>query len=156
MAASKQASKHTHARAQCSPASVGLAQARPNYQHTLNMQLLSTYILLVNIVVLWYVQNEDYERHFADITHCHNYSLPLSYTAYSMKACLFPKLTQRLLVLCLFQMLAKHRPLLFTIVAINIGRIVEVGLNTIFCRRIQPVSGQFFNLPSMLHCCLPT
>ena len=30
MAASKQASKHTHARAQCSPASVGLAQARPN------------------------------------------------------------------------------------------------------------------------------
>ena len=26
----KQASKHTHARAQCSPASVGLAQARPN------------------------------------------------------------------------------------------------------------------------------
>ena len=30
MAASKQASKHAHARAQCSPASVGLAQARPN------------------------------------------------------------------------------------------------------------------------------
>ena len=30
MAASKQASKHTHAREQCSPASVGLAQARPN------------------------------------------------------------------------------------------------------------------------------
>ena len=30
MAASKQASKHTHARAQCSPASVGLAQAHPN------------------------------------------------------------------------------------------------------------------------------
>ena len=30
MAASKQASKHTHARVQCSPASVGLAQARPN------------------------------------------------------------------------------------------------------------------------------
>ena len=28
--ASKQPSKHTHARAQCSPASVGLAQARPN------------------------------------------------------------------------------------------------------------------------------
>ena len=28
--ASKQASKHTHASAQCSPASVGLAQARPN------------------------------------------------------------------------------------------------------------------------------
>ena len=28
--ASKQASKHTHARAQCSPASVGLAQAHPN------------------------------------------------------------------------------------------------------------------------------
>ena len=26
-----QASKHTHARAQCSHASVGLAQARPNY-----------------------------------------------------------------------------------------------------------------------------
>ena len=31
MAASKQASKHTHVRTQCSPASVGLAQARPNY-----------------------------------------------------------------------------------------------------------------------------
>ena len=31
MAASKQASKHTHARGQCSNASVGLAQARPNY-----------------------------------------------------------------------------------------------------------------------------
>ena len=31
MAASKQASKHTHACAQCSHASVGLAQARPNY-----------------------------------------------------------------------------------------------------------------------------
>ena len=30
MAASKQASKHTHTRAQCSNASVGLAQARPN------------------------------------------------------------------------------------------------------------------------------
>ena len=30
--ASRQASKHTHARAQCSHASVGLAQARPNYQ----------------------------------------------------------------------------------------------------------------------------
>ena len=30
MAASKQASKHTHACAQCSPASVGLAQACPN------------------------------------------------------------------------------------------------------------------------------
>ena len=28
--ASKQASKHTHMRAQCSHASVGLAQARPN------------------------------------------------------------------------------------------------------------------------------
>ena len=28
----KQASKHTHARAQCSSTSVGLAQARPNYQ----------------------------------------------------------------------------------------------------------------------------
>ena len=32
MAASKQASKHTHAREQCSPASVVLAQARPNYR----------------------------------------------------------------------------------------------------------------------------
>ena len=31
MAASKQANKYTHARAQCSHASVGLAQARPNY-----------------------------------------------------------------------------------------------------------------------------
>ena len=31
MAASKQASKHTHAHVQCSPTSVGLAQARPNY-----------------------------------------------------------------------------------------------------------------------------
>ena len=31
MAASKQASKHAHACAQCSPASVVLAQARPNY-----------------------------------------------------------------------------------------------------------------------------
>ena len=30
MAASKQTFKHTHARAQCSNASVGLAQARPN------------------------------------------------------------------------------------------------------------------------------
>ena len=30
MAASKQTSKHTHARVQCSPASVGLNQARPN------------------------------------------------------------------------------------------------------------------------------
>ena len=29
MAASKQVSKHTHAHAQCSNASVGLAQARP-------------------------------------------------------------------------------------------------------------------------------
>ena len=29
MAASKQANMHTHARAQCSPASVGLAQTRP-------------------------------------------------------------------------------------------------------------------------------
>ena len=29
--ASKQASKHTHACAQCSNASVGLAQARPKY-----------------------------------------------------------------------------------------------------------------------------
>ena len=29
--ASKQASKHTHARAQCSHTSVGLAQARPKY-----------------------------------------------------------------------------------------------------------------------------
>ena len=28
-----QASKHTHACAQCSPASVGLAQARPNKNH---------------------------------------------------------------------------------------------------------------------------
>ena len=31
MAASKQASKHIHAREQYSPASVGLAQARPNH-----------------------------------------------------------------------------------------------------------------------------
>ena len=31
MAASKQASKHTHAHAQCSPASMGLTQAPPNY-----------------------------------------------------------------------------------------------------------------------------
>ena len=31
MAASKQANKHTHARAQCSHANVGLAHARPNY-----------------------------------------------------------------------------------------------------------------------------
>ena len=30
MAKAKQASKHTHTRAQCSHASVGLAQARPN------------------------------------------------------------------------------------------------------------------------------
>ena len=30
MAVSKQASKHTHARVQCSHISVGLAQARPN------------------------------------------------------------------------------------------------------------------------------
>ena len=30
MATSKQASKHTHAHAQCSPASVGLTQGRPN------------------------------------------------------------------------------------------------------------------------------
>ena len=30
--ASKQASKHTHARAQCSHANVGLAHARPNKQ----------------------------------------------------------------------------------------------------------------------------
>ena len=36
MAASKQASKHTHARAQCSNASVGLAQARPNYTLTMD------------------------------------------------------------------------------------------------------------------------
>ena len=38
--ASKQASKHTHARAQCGPASVGLAQARPNQlppHHTLEL-----------------------------------------------------------------------------------------------------------------------
>jgi len=33
MAASKQASKHRHARAQCSNTSVGLAQAPPNYLH---------------------------------------------------------------------------------------------------------------------------
>ena len=31
MAASKQANKHTHARAQCSHTNVGLAHARPNY-----------------------------------------------------------------------------------------------------------------------------
>ena len=31
--ASKQASKHTHARAQCSNPSVGLAQTRPNNMH---------------------------------------------------------------------------------------------------------------------------
>ena len=31
MVASKQASKHKHTRVQCSPASVGLTQARPNY-----------------------------------------------------------------------------------------------------------------------------
>ena len=31
MATSKQASRHTHARAQCSHPSVGLTQARPNY-----------------------------------------------------------------------------------------------------------------------------
>ena len=31
MAASKQTSNHTYACAQCSPASVGLTQARPNY-----------------------------------------------------------------------------------------------------------------------------
>ena len=31
MAASKQANKQTHARAQCSHANVGLAQARPNH-----------------------------------------------------------------------------------------------------------------------------
>ena len=31
MAASKQASKHTYARAQCSHTSVGFTQARPNY-----------------------------------------------------------------------------------------------------------------------------
>ena len=32
MAASKPTDRHTHAHAQCSPASVGLAQARPNKQ----------------------------------------------------------------------------------------------------------------------------
>ena len=31
----KQASKHTHARVQCSHASVGLTQARPNYCHSI-------------------------------------------------------------------------------------------------------------------------
>ena len=40
MAASKQASKHTHARAQCSPASVGLAQARPNNQKKKKVQII--------------------------------------------------------------------------------------------------------------------
>ena len=35
MQASKQVSKHTHAHAQCSHASVGLAQARPNNSHPL-------------------------------------------------------------------------------------------------------------------------
>ena len=39
----KQASKHTHARAQCSPASVGLAQARPNkYDHVCDVVVYST------------------------------------------------------------------------------------------------------------------
>ena len=37
---SKQASKHTHARAQCSHASVGLAQARPSKWSSLLMVAL--------------------------------------------------------------------------------------------------------------------
>ena len=36
MAANKQTDRHTHTRAQCSHASVGLAQARPNYLAIVN------------------------------------------------------------------------------------------------------------------------
>ena len=48
MAASKQASKqtfkHTHAQAQCSNASVGLAQACPNQKHYRTMGCAAVYI----------------------------------------------------------------------------------------------------------------
>ena len=47
MAASKQANKHTHARAQCSHASVGLAQACPNDIHR--------YLLCIKWKVFCYV-----------------------------------------------------------------------------------------------------
>ena len=39
MAASKPTDRHTHTRAQCSPASVGLAQARPNYVVLMNLYM---------------------------------------------------------------------------------------------------------------------
>ena len=57
MAKSKQASKHAHARVQCSPGSVGLAQARPNnccshrkYYADMNFLIssISTQALVVN------------------------------------------------------------------------------------------------------------
>ena len=41
MAANKQTDRHTHTRAQCSHASVGLAQARPNKHHCTAMEVLT-------------------------------------------------------------------------------------------------------------------
>ena len=41
MAANRQTDRHTHTRAQCSHASVGLAQARPNKHHCTAMEVLT-------------------------------------------------------------------------------------------------------------------
>ena len=43
--ASKQASKHTHTHAQCSPTSVGLAQARPNESHALQAGMSAQWVV---------------------------------------------------------------------------------------------------------------
>ena len=43
--ASKQANKHTHARAQCSHTNVGLAQARPNYVVRLPIQPVHSFLV---------------------------------------------------------------------------------------------------------------
>ena len=48
MAANKQASKHTHARAQCSPTSVGLTQVTPIKKNSVNYILpLSSSLLML-------------------------------------------------------------------------------------------------------------
>ena len=60
MAPSKQPSKHTHARAQCSHDNVGLAQARPNYSE-------NEYAL---ICLGSYCTNE-FHTHFRNLTSYH-------------------------------------------------------------------------------------
>ena len=57
MAASKPADRHTHTRVQCSPASVRLAQARPNYfgPKCVHIREVPLYIYWTVLLDPWYL-----------------------------------------------------------------------------------------------------